>query len=91
MFPDDFASGCHFKTSPKQSFIDQCVSIRQPLRVGDARAIQILGGGLLVFPHDLVVSGFTSMTRKKGNAWSSRSGPLSNIGMFPFGSGSGPC
>jgi hypothetical protein len=68
VLPHHLACRRYFKEAPKHTFIDQRVSIRQPLRVGDAIAVESLGVRILVLPNDLVRGGIDldHSRRRKG-------------------------
>src|SRR5215831_1192009 len=54
IFPDRIALRRHLEESAKPAFIDECVPVRQPLRVRNPRAEEIRWDGLLKHPDDVL-------------------------------------
>src|SRR5260370_32216940 len=57
ILPNDITRQRNLEKASKPPIVDQCISIRQALSVGDARTEEIRSNTLLVFPHNVVRSG----------------------------------
>src|SRR5216683_6937510 len=59
----------NLEKASKPPIVDQCISVRQALSVGDARTEEIRSNTLLVFPHNVVRSGIHLYDARKGKAF----------------------
>src|SRR5260370_3835492 len=57
ILPNDITRRRNLEKASKPSIVDQRISVRQALSVGDARTEEVRRNALLVFPHNVVRSG----------------------------------